>query len=102
MCDANDQHLVQQAFTPSHLHTTVHLALGYASVIIALGCSLYAYKMDFEESKPALWVAVVGYFGFQGALWAWKRWVERGEVFRGRRRRVVKRVSVRVCAAKPQ
>lgn len=78
----------------------MHLALGYASVIIALGCSLYAYKMDFEESKSTLWVAVVGYFGFQGALWAWKRWVERGEVFRGRRRRVVKRVSVRVCAAK--
>lgn len=90
----NTQHLVQQAFTPSRLHTTVHLALGYASVIIALGCSLYAYKMDFEESKPVLWVAVVGYFGFQGALWAWKRWVERGEVFRGRRRRIVKRVSV--------
>lgn len=72
----------------------MHLALGYASVIIALGCSLYAYKMDFEESKPVLWVAVVGYFGFQGILWAWKRWVERGEVFRGRRRRIVKRVSV--------
>lgn len=77
----------------------MHLALGYASVIIALGCSLYAYKMDFEESKPVLWVAVVGYFGFQGALWAWKRWVERGEVFRGRRRRIVKRVS-RSAAAK--
>jgi hypothetical protein len=91
--DIVKEHLVQQAFTPSHLHTTVHLALGYASVIIALGCSLYAYKMDFEESKPALWVAVVGYFGFQGALWAWKRWVERGEVFRGRRRRVVKRIE---------
>ncbi|GMK57337.1 hypothetical protein CspeluHIS016_0401710 [Cutaneotrichosporon spelunceum] len=86
-------HLAQQAFTPSHMHTNVHLTLGYASVFFALGCSLYAYKMDFEESKPALWIAVVGYFGFQGALWAWKRWVERGEVFRGRRRRIVKRIE---------
>lgn len=40
-----------------------------------------------------LWLAVGAYGVLQAALWAWKRWVERGEVFCGKRRRVVKRVS---------
>lgn len=59
---------------------------------------LYGYRMSFEDSKPALWLAVSSYFIFQGALWAWKRWVEQGEVFRGRRRRIVKRVSIALGA----
>lgn len=91
-----DQYLADQAFTPSHLHATVHLVCGYASCLISLGAFLYTYLkgMSFEESKPYLWIGVVAYGAFQSALWAWKRWVERGEVFRGRRRRVVKRVSI--------
>lgn len=72
----------------------MHLALGYASVLISLGLIGYCYKMPFEEQKPYLWVAVLTYGACQSALWAWKRWVEKGEVFRGRRRRIVKRVSV--------
>lgn len=87
------QHLKAQAFTPSLLHPTVHLSLGYASIILSLGGVLYTFRMPFEESKPILWIAVVGYMVLQSALWAWKRWVEKGEVFRGRRKRVVKRVS---------
>ena len=50
-------------------------------------------KMDFEDGKYVTWFGVSGYFGLQGVLWCWKRWVERGEVFSGRRRRMVKRVS---------
>ena len=90
------QYLADQAFTPSHLHATVHLVCGYASCLISLGAFLYTYLkgMSFEESKPYLWIGVIAYGAFQSALWAWKRWVERGEVFRGRRRRVVKRVSM--------
>ncbi|WOO77038.1 putative signal peptidase complex subunit 2 [Vanrija pseudolonga] len=87
------KHLTDQAFTPSRLHPTVHLSLGYASVILALGASAYCYFLPFEESKTVLWIAVIGYGALQSLLWAWKRWVEKGEVFRGRRRRIVKRIE---------
>lgn len=50
-------------------------------------------KMDFESSKYVTWIGVTAYFGLQGLLWCWKRWVEKGEVFSGKRRRMVKRVS---------
>jgi signal peptidase complex subunit 2 len=87
------QQLLGASFTPSLLHPTVHLALGYSSVIISLGAVLYALRVSFGDSKPVLWVAVIGYSVLQSTLWAWKRWVEKGEVFRGKRRRMVKRVS---------
>jgi hypothetical protein len=50
-------------------------------------------KMEFEESKYITWFGVSSYFILQGVIWGWKRWVERGEVFNGKRRRMVKRVS---------
>ncbi|WVN86280.1 uncharacterized protein L203_101443 [Cryptococcus depauperatus CBS 7841] len=81
------------SFTPSLLHPTVHLGLGYSSVILALSSMLYSLRVSFEDSKPVLWVAVIGYLVLQAALWAWKRWVEKGEVFKGKRRRMVKRIE---------
>lgn len=44
---------------------------------------------------------MVGYFTLQGVLWAWKRWVEKGEVYRGKRRRMAKRVSGVSLGARP-
>lgn len=85
-------YLLDQSFTPSLLHPTVHLALGYSSVVLALSSVLYSLRVSFEDSKPVLWVAVVGYTLLQTALWGWKRWVEKDEVFKGKRRRMVKRV----------
>ena len=87
------QHLKSQSFTPSLLHPTVHLSLGYLSIIIGMGSYLWSMKMNFEESKYITWFGVSSYFILQGVIWAWKRWVERGEVFNGKRRRMVKRVS---------
>jgi len=86
------QHLESQSFTPSLLHPTVILSLGYLSVIMAIGSYAWSMKMGFEESKYITWIGVGGYFSLQGVLWCWKRWVERGEVFSGKRRRMVKRV----------
>lgn len=59
-------------------------------------------KMDFEESKYITWFGVVSYFGLQGVIWGWKRWVERGEVFNGKRRRMVKRVSPSLSSSSQQ
>ena len=50
--------------------------------------------MNFEESKYITWFGVSSYFVLQGVIWAWKMWVERGEVFNGKSRRMVKRVSL--------
>ncbi|KAK8854547.1 hypothetical protein IAR55_003286 [Kwoniella newhampshirensis] len=91
--DIVKKYLVDQSFTPSLVHPTVHLGLGYSSVILALASVLYSLRVDFEESKPVLAVAVIGYSVLQSALWAWKKWVEKGEVFRGKRRRMVKRIE---------
>ncbi|WVQ68555.1 uncharacterized protein L199_006764 [Kwoniella botswanensis] len=87
------KHLQNQSFTPSLLHPTVHLSLGYSSVIVALSSVLYSLKVNFEDSKPILWIAVVGYTILQVVLWAWKKWIEKGEVFKGKRRRMVKRIE---------
>jgi len=90
---ANKQHLKSQSFTPSLLHPTVHLVLGYLSIILGMGSYALTMKMEFEESKYITWFGVSSYFILQGVIWGWKRWVERGEVFNGKRRRMVKRVS---------
>ncbi|WVQ72689.1 hypothetical protein IAR50_002249 [Cryptococcus sp. DSM 104548] len=91
--DIVKKYMLDQEFTPSLLHPTVHLSLGYSSVVIALSAVLYSFRVSFEESKTVLWVAVISYALLQTALWAWKRWVEKGEVFKGRRRRMVKRIE---------
>ncbi|WVF67666.1 hypothetical protein IAT40_002425 [Kwoniella sp. CBS 6097] len=91
--DIVKKHLLEQSFTPSLLHPTVHLSLGYSSILLALGSVLFSLRVSFEDSKPVLWIAVVGYSVLQSALWAWKKWVEKGEVFKGRRRRMVKRIE---------
>jgi signal peptidase complex subunit 2 len=59
---------------------------------MAIGSYLYSLKVNFEDGKQATWIGVGGYFGLQGVLWCWKRWVEKGQVFNGKRRRMVKRV----------
>jgi len=58
-----------------------------------MGSYVWSMKMEFEESKYITWFGVSSYFVLQGVIWGWKRWVEKGEVFNGKRRRMVKRVS---------
>ncbi|WWC90410.1 uncharacterized protein L201_005345 [Kwoniella dendrophila CBS 6074] len=91
--DIVKSHLQKQSFKPSLLHPTVHLSLGYSSILLALGSCLYSYKVEFENSKTILWIAVIGYFFLQSLLYGWKKWIEKGEVFKGKRRRMVKRIE---------
>ena len=46
-------------FKQIYTHTDVRLALGWASVFIAVATGLYGYKVEFEASKPAVLVGVV-------------------------------------------
>ena len=43
---ANLQYLMDAEYTPSLLHTTVHLSLGYTSVLLALGSMLYSLRVS--------------------------------------------------------
>ena len=46
-------------FKQIHLHTDVRLALGWAGVFVAAGTAFYGWKVDFEQSKPVMWVGLV-------------------------------------------
>ena len=46
-------------FKQIHLHTDVRLGLGWASVFVAAGTALYGYEVEFEESKPVMWVGLI-------------------------------------------
>jgi len=46
-------------FKQQHLHTDVRLALGWAGVGVALFTGLYGWKVEFEKSKPVVWVGLI-------------------------------------------
>ncbi|KAF5356811.1 hypothetical protein D9756_006741 [Leucocoprinus leucothites] len=58
--DAVKRYLARpELFKQIHLHTDVRLGLGWLSVFVAGGTALYGYKIDFEKSKPVVWVGVI-------------------------------------------
>jgi signal peptidase complex subunit 2 len=46
-------------FKQIHLHTDVRLALGWAGVFTAAATGLYGWKIDFEKSKPGVWIGFI-------------------------------------------
>ena len=46
-------------FKQIHLHTDVRLTLGWAGVLVAAATGLYGWKVDFEQSKPAVWAGFI-------------------------------------------
>lgn len=46
-------------FKQIHLHTDVRLTLGWAGVLVAAVTGLYGWKVDFEQSKPAVWAGFI-------------------------------------------
>lgn len=48
-----------ELFQQNHTHTDVKLGLGWASVLVAAGTALYGWKVEFEKSKPLVWVGVI-------------------------------------------
>lgn len=48
-------------FKQIHLHTDVRLTLGWAGVLVAAVTGLYGWKVEFEQSKPAVWAGFVMY-----------------------------------------
>lgn len=46
------------SFSAVNTHTDVRLALGWGSVLVAGLTAFYGYKVDFETSKPVMWIGL--------------------------------------------
>jgi len=79
-------------FKQSYLHTDVRLGLGWLSVFVAAGTALYGYKVEFEQSKPVVWVGVILYVVLTTLQTLYAYFVERDIVFVGKRKTFSKRI----------
>ncbi|KAG5349447.1 hypothetical protein C0989_003878 [Termitomyces sp. Mn162] len=79
-------------FKQSYLHTDVRLALGWLSVFVAAGTALYGYKVEFEESKPLVWVGLLSYMALSVIQSLYAYFIEGNIVFVGRRKTFSKRI----------
>ena len=48
-------------FKQIHIHTDVRLALGWTGVLIAGATALYSYRLEYEKSKPVIWIGLIVY-----------------------------------------
>lgn len=83
--DALQNYLSSISFKQSHFLTDVRLAIGYIAVLIGAATFLADYKLGWNATKDWTAVAVVVYFGLNGAFTYWMWAVERGVVFEGSR-----------------
>ncbi|GLB42394.1 putative microsomal signal peptidase 25 kDa subunit (SPC25) [Lyophyllum shimeji] len=79
-------------FKQIHLHTDVRLALGWLSVFVAAGTALYGYKVEFEKSKPVVWVGLLLYIALTTVQTLYAYFVEGDIVFVGKRKTFSKRI----------
>lgn len=90
------------------MHTDVKLALGWASAIIALGSTVWSYRLEFEETKFVLSIAVASYvcheaqadyfrYMFLSALqFLYSYYIEGRVIYVGKRKSLTKRVRTLV------
>jgi len=81
-----------ELFKPIHIHTDVRLGLGWSSVFVAAGTALYGYKIEFEQSKPVVWVGVILYVILTTIQTLYAYFIEGDTVFMGRRKTFSKRI----------
>ncbi|KAE9396699.1 hypothetical protein BT96DRAFT_921962 [Gymnopus androsaceus JB14] len=81
-----------ELFNQIHLHTDVRLGLGWASVFIAAGTALYGYKIEFEKSKPVVWVGVIIYIFLTLVQSLYAYLVEGDIVYVGKRKTFSRRI----------
>ncbi|KAG8216820.1 microsomal signal peptidase 25 kDa subunit-domain-containing protein [Butyriboletus roseoflavus] len=79
-------------FKQIHLHTDVRLTLGWAGVLVAGVTGLYGWKVEFEQSKPAVWAGFIIYVILTSLQALYAYFVEGDIVFVGRRKTFSKRI----------
>ncbi|KAI0000849.1 microsomal signal peptidase 25 kDa subunit-domain-containing protein [Russula vinacea] len=79
-------------FKQIHLHSDVRLALGWTGVIIAGVTALYSYRLEYEKSKPVIWIGLIVYIvlSLSQALYAY--FIEGDTIFVGKRKTFDKRI----------
>ncbi|KAK5117606.1 hypothetical protein LTR62_005028 [Meristemomyces frigidus] len=83
--DALQNYVRSLGFAQDNTKLDVRLAIGYASVIIAIAAFAADYKLQWEQTKTWMPVAVVAYALLNGAFTYWIWAVEKGIVFEGTR-----------------
>jgi signal peptidase complex subunit 2 len=81
-----------ELFKQIHHHTDIRLALGWLSVLVAGGTALYGYKIEFEKSKPVVWVGVLCYVILTTLQTLYTYFVQKDTVFVGKRKTFSKRI----------
>ncbi|KIL64090.1 hypothetical protein M378DRAFT_163564 [Amanita muscaria Koide BX008] len=81
-----------ELFKQIHHHTDIRLALGWLSVLVAAGTALYGYKVEFEKSKPVVWVGVGVYVILTTLQTLYTYFVQKNTVFVGKRKTFSKRI----------
>jgi len=79
-------------FKQIHVHTDVRLALGWLSVFVAAGTAFYGYKIEFEKSKPVVWVGLILYILLTTVQTLYAYFIEGEVVFVGKRKTFSKRI----------
>jgi len=79
-------------FKQIHLHTDVRLTLGWAGVLVAVATGLYGWKVEFEQSKPAVWAGFITYVILTSLQALYAYFIEGDIVFVGRRKTFSKRI----------
>ncbi|GAA5882961.1 hypothetical protein JCM16303_006761 [Sporobolomyces ruberrimus] len=86
--------LERNNFTPSNFHQDVRLSLGWTSVLIALGTTYYAYKVDdFQRTKPFVANGVALYVVLNTVLALYVAYFEKNLIWVGKRRTIASRIT---------
>jgi len=93
-CDDALKHFLSRPdlFKQQYLHTDVKLALGWAGVGVAIFTGLYGWKVEFEKSKPVVWVGLIVYFLLTSFQTLYTYFIEGDIVFVGKRKTFSKRI----------
>ncbi|KAJ3783307.1 microsomal signal peptidase 25 kDa subunit-domain-containing protein [Lentinula aff. detonsa] len=81
-----------ELFNQIHLHTDVRLGLGWASVFVAAGTAFYGYKVEFEKSKPVVWVGLIVYMFLTVVQSLYAYLIEGDIVYVGKRKTFSRRI----------
>ncbi|KIK68778.1 hypothetical protein GYMLUDRAFT_54343 [Collybiopsis luxurians FD-317 M1] len=81
-----------ELFKQIYLHTDVRLGLGWASVFVAAGTAFYGYKVEFEKSKPVVWVGLILYIFLTLIQSLYAYFVEGNIVYLGKRKTFSRRI----------
>ncbi|KAI0302418.1 microsomal signal peptidase 25 kDa subunit-domain-containing protein [Multifurca ochricompacta] len=79
-------------FKQIHLHTDVRLALGWSGVFVAGATAFYSWRLEFEQSKPVMWIGLIVYIILTVLQTLYAYFIEGDTIFVGKRKTFDKRI----------